>query len=54
MAIFERYAPRGESTGQLPPEVREMVHKQAPKRIGLRFHPTRTVTWDHRKLGGAY
>jgi PPOX class probable F420-dependent enzyme len=54
MAIFERYAPRGENTGQLPPEVREMVHKQAPKRIGLRFHPTRTVTWDHRKLGGAY
>jgi hypothetical protein len=31
-----------------------MVEKQAPKRIGLRFHPTRTVTWDHRKLGGAY
>ena len=30
------------------------VAKQAPKRLGLRFHPTRIVTWDHRKLGGRY
>jgi PPOX class probable F420-dependent enzyme len=52
MAIFERYAPRNE--GDLPQEVREMVQEQAPKRIGMRFHPTRTVTWDHRKLGGTY
>ncbi|MEA2412836.1 MAG: hypothetical protein QOC77_3397 [Thermoleophilaceae bacterium] len=51
MAIFQRYAPPG---GELPPEVREMVEKQAPKRIGMRFHPTRTVSWDHRKLGGTY
>ena len=28
--------------------------KQAQKRIGLRFVPTRTVSWDHRKLGGTY
>jgi len=21
---------------------------------GLRFRPTRTVSWDHRKLGGTY
>ena len=31
-----------------------MVLKQAPKRIGLRFMPTRTVSWDHSKLGGTY
>jgi PPOX class probable F420-dependent enzyme len=54
MAIFERYAPRDGDTGELPPQVREMVEKQAPKRVGLRFHPTRTVSWDHRKLGGTY
>ena len=30
------------------------VAKQAPKRVGLRFHPTRVVTWDHRKLGTGY
>jgi hypothetical protein len=48
VALFERYA--GGDT--LAPEVREMVLRQAPKRVGLRFVPTRTVTWDHRKLGG--
>jgi PPOX class probable F420-dependent enzyme len=51
MQIFERYGP---GNGDLPPEVRTMVEKQAPKRIGMRFHPTRTVSWDHRKLGGTY
>ena len=30
------------------------VLKQAPKRVGLRFTPTRVVSWDHRKLGGGY
>jgi len=30
------------------------VLKQAPKRVGLRFSPTRVVSWDHRKLGGGY
>ena len=48
MALFERYA------GDLPDETRAMVRKQAPKRVGLRFVATRIVTWDHRKLGGAY
>jgi PPOX class probable F420-dependent enzyme len=52
MAIFERYA--GGDVGELPDEVRQMVEKQAPKRIGMRFRPTRTVSWDHRKLGGTY
>ena len=31
-----------------------MVAKQAQKRVGLTFVPTRTVSWDHRKLHGAY
>ena len=53
MAIFERYAPPGDGAG-LPPEVRQMVEKQAAKRIGMRVHPTRVVSWDHRKLGGVY
>jgi PPOX class probable F420-dependent enzyme len=35
-------------------EAREAFRAQAPKRVGLRFRPTRTVTWDHRKLGGRY
>ena len=49
-ALFTRYGPGGE----LAPEAAEMVAKQAAKRVGLRFHPTRTVTWDHGKLGGTY
>jgi PPOX class probable F420-dependent enzyme len=52
MALFARYGPGAE--GEVPDEVREMVRGQAQKRIGLRFVPTRTVSWDHRKLGGAY
>ena len=52
IALFERYASGAQ--GELAPEVRDMVLSQAQKRIGLRFVPTRTVSWDHRKLGGTY
>jgi hypothetical protein len=38
--------------GHLRPETRAVVLKQAGKRVGLRFHPTRIVSWDHRKLDG--
>jgi PPOX class probable F420-dependent enzyme len=48
LKLFERYA------GDLGPEIRQMVAAQAPKRVGLSFVPSRTVTWDHRKLGGGY
>jgi hypothetical protein len=48
LELFARYA------GDLTDEIREMVGKQAQKRVGLTFVPTRTVTWDHRKLHGAY
>ena len=50
-ALFRRYAAGG---GDLPSEMNDMVEQQAPKRVGLRFRPTRTVSWDHAKLGGAY
>ena len=49
LRLFERYADTG-----LTPEIREMVAKQAQKRVGLRFVPSRVVSWDHRKLGGVY
>ncbi len=49
-ALFERYG----AGGELDETTREMVAKQAEKRVGLSFRPTRTVTWDHRKLGGTY
>src|SRR5207244_7892320 len=51
LALFTRYGGGG---GELAPEVRTMVEAQAPKRVGLHFVPTRVVSWDHTKLGGAY
>ena len=47
MALFERYA-------EINPDVEQMVRKQAQKRVGLTFTPTRTLSWDHSKLGGTY
>ena len=54
--IFARYAsPRGQPPAEeLPAEIGEMVDRQAPKRVALEFVEVRRVTWDHRKLGGAY
>jgi PPOX class probable F420-dependent enzyme len=52
-ALFKRYG-GADDQGELPEGVVDMIEKQAPKRIGLRFKPTRTVSWDHRKLGGSY
>lgn len=49
LRLFERHA-----GGELTPEIRAMVAQQARKRVGLRFVPTRVVSWDHRKLGGVY
>ena len=48
LKLFERYA------GELNPEIEQMVAAQAPKRVGLRFLPTRVMSWDHGKLGDAY
>jgi len=48
LELFKRYA------GDLTDEIREMVAGQARKRVRLTFRPRRTVTWDHRKLGGVY
>ena len=48
LELFERYA------GEINAEIGQMVAKQAQKRVGLTFVPTRIVSWDHRKLGGTY
>jgi PPOX class probable F420-dependent enzyme len=48
LRLFGRYA------GELDHDVETLVEQQAAKRVGLRFTPTRTVSWDHSKLGGAY
>ena len=33
---------------------RDGFRQQAPKRVALEFVERDRVTWDHRKLGGAY
>jgi PPOX class probable F420-dependent enzyme len=33
------------------PDLRAALTPQAVKRVGVRFHPTRVSSWDHRKLG---
>ncbi len=49
LELFSRYV-----GGELSSETRQAVEKQAPKRVGLTFLPTKVVTWDHSKLGGDY
>jgi PPOX class probable F420-dependent enzyme len=47
LALVDRYA--GGAA-----EAKEAFRQQARKRVGLHFVPTRVVSWDHSKLGGAY
>jgi PPOX class probable F420-dependent enzyme len=49
LRLMARYA-----GAELSSQARDGVLKQAPKRVALRFTPTRVVSWDHRKLGGTY
>jgi hypothetical protein len=46
-----RYAPGIESVDG---DAAAGLEAQVPKRVALHFHPVRTATWDHRKLGGTY
>ena len=40
--------------GADPKALRAALRSQAAKRVALRVRPERVVSWDHRKLGGAY
>lgn len=54
MGLAERYGGAAPSGLAASEEARAALRAKAAKRVGLRFTPTRTITWDHRKLGGAY
>jgi PPOX class probable F420-dependent enzyme len=41
-------------SGGLASGVEEVMKAQARKRVVLKITPARIVSWDHRKLGGAY
>ncbi len=47
--LLQRYG-----AGTAGPEFRAAIRAQAAKRVALQFRPQRTVSWDHRKLGGRY
>lgn len=52
VALAYRY---GHAPADAPPElVRAGAEKRGSKRVGLRFRPTRIVSWDHRKLDGGH
>jgi PPOX class probable F420-dependent enzyme len=38
-------------SGEPDEQTRAGIAQQAPKRVVLRFTPTRVASWDHRKLG---
>jgi len=48
--LMRRYNP----SEQAATAATQFVRLQAPKRVGIVCTPTRIVSWDHRKLGGAY
>ena len=50
-----RIGSKGKTPSQSELEsLRNSVAKLAKKRVVLKFVPERYVSWDHRKLGGAY
>jgi PPOX class probable F420-dependent enzyme len=49
LALMRRYA-----GGASDEDLEAGVRAQARKRVGMRFTPTRVVSWDHRKLGATY
>ncbi|HEY9555592.1 MAG TPA: pyridoxamine 5'-phosphate oxidase family protein [Acidimicrobiales bacterium] len=47
-AVYARYF------GEVTDEIRPFVHQSGAKRLGVRISTDRIVSWDHRKLEGAY
>jgi PPOX class probable F420-dependent enzyme len=56
LAILRRVAAKSaEGVPDAPDDaVSEGLRRTAAKRVGIRVAPERVVSWDHRKLGGAY
>jgi hypothetical protein len=44
----------GKHNGGLASGIEEVMKAQARKRVVIRIAAARVVSWDHRKLGGAY
>lgn len=48
ISVFERY------TAPFSEEYRPMIEKTGAKRVAVKIEVEKTVSWDHRKLGGVY
>jgi PPOX class probable F420-dependent enzyme len=44
----------GRYFGPVNEDTMPIVERMAAKRVAVRIEATRTVSWDHRKLGGVY
>lgn len=51
--LMQRYS-GGKPGDAVPDELAQFIGRQAGKRIGLIFHPSKVASWDHTKLGGTY
>ncbi|MCI2421904.1 TIGR03618 family F420-dependent PPOX class oxidoreductase [Saccharopolyspora sp. K220] len=54
LGLTQRYGSLSPSGLAADEQARAALRARAAKRVGLRFTPTRKITWDHRKLGGTY
>ncbi len=45
LSVYERYY------GPYSEEARPFLEGMLRKRVAVKMHPERTVSWDHRKLG---
>jgi PPOX class probable F420-dependent enzyme len=48
LSVYGRY------TGPVTDDVPPLVERMGAKRVVIRIDADRTVSWDHRKLGGGY
>lgn len=48
LEVMERYGPAGSPPGDR--DMRAFAERFVTKRVAVRIHPERVVSWDHRKL----
>ena len=53
-AVREVFAAMAKARGAPPSERPRGSADSAPKRVVLKIVPEKVISWDHRKLGGAY
>lgn len=52
--LFARYAENDGGGPGLGDQTESAVRERVAKRVAVQFQVTRTISWDHAKLGGGY